>query len=111
VVPVTWKAQIRRIMVTDQSRGKKLARPISTNKLGMVTCTCHPSYARSINGRITIQVDLGKNAKPYLKNNYNKRAGGVAQVIEHLPTKYKDMRKTLGLQRQSKKIKKHYKCW
>jgi hypothetical protein len=93
VVPVTWKAQIRRIMVRVQPRGKKLARSISTNKLGMVTCTCHPSYARSINGRITIQVDLGKNAKLYLKNNYNKRAGGVAQVIEDLHSTYKDMSK------------------
>jgi hypothetical protein len=29
----------------------------------------------------------GINAKPYLENNQSKRAGGIAQVVEHLGSK------------------------
>jgi hypothetical protein len=36
---------------------------ISTNKLGIVLCTCHPSYARDINRSITDQTGWDKNLK------------------------------------------------
>jgi hypothetical protein len=45
------------------SPSKKLARPISTNKLGMVMNICNPSYAGGIGRR------LQAKARPYLKNN------------------------------------------
>jgi hypothetical protein len=33
--------------------------------------------------------DLGKNVRPYPKTNQNRRsARGVAQVVEHLPSKH-----------------------
>jgi hypothetical protein len=52
-------------------------------KLGMVVCDCHPSYWESINRRIVMQTCMGINInlfKKYLKE----RAGGMAQVVEHL---------------------------
>jgi hypothetical protein len=43
--------------------------PISTNKkLGVVACTCHPSYAGTINRRIMVQISQGIKARSYLKN-------------------------------------------
>jgi hypothetical protein len=43
---------------------------------------------------------LGENRRPYLKkkkkNLKQKRAGGVAQVIEHLPSKPKTLSSTPG---------------
>jgi hypothetical protein len=33
----------------------------------MVAHACHPSYAGSINRRITVQADLSVNVRPYLK--------------------------------------------
>jgi hypothetical protein len=39
--------------------------------------------------RITVQSQTGKVAKPYLKNyTTQNRAGEVAQVVEHLPSKH-----------------------
>jgi hypothetical protein len=32
-----------------------------------------------------VQISLGTKARFYLKNNQNKKAGGVVQVVEHLP--------------------------
>jgi hypothetical protein len=49
----------------------------------MVVCDCHPSYWESINRRIVMQTCMGINInlfKKYLKE----RAGGMAQVVEHL---------------------------
>jgi hypothetical protein len=48
----TWKVEIRRIMVSgqlDQKKKKKMWDFILTEKkLGVVACTCHPSYVRNI---------------------------------------------------------------
>jgi hypothetical protein len=47
-----------------------------------VAGTCHPSYKRSINRRISLQAGPIINSRPYLKA---KRA----QVVEHLSSKCK----------------------
>jgi hypothetical protein len=47
-------------------------------------CTCHPSYAGSINSRLIVQARLGINMSPYLKITKTKRVGGMAQTLEHL---------------------------
>jgi hypothetical protein len=45
----TGEAEIGRIEVPGQPRGKKLMRSyLNRKKLGMVVCTCHPSYMESI---------------------------------------------------------------
>jgi hypothetical protein len=45
---------------------KTLSQPINKNP-SIVVCTCHPSYAKSIN-RITVQAGLSINERPYSKN-------------------------------------------
>jgi hypothetical protein len=37
----------------------------------------------------------GQNARPYLKNNKNKRARGLAQTVEYLPLKHKSVKSNL----------------
>jgi hypothetical protein len=41
---------------------------ISTNKLDVVVHACYPSSLGSINRRMTVQDNPGKNGRPYLKN-------------------------------------------
>jgi hypothetical protein len=48
---------------------------------------CHPSYAGSINRRIVVQTSLGIMQDPIQKTKA-KRARGVAQVFECLPSKH-----------------------
>jgi hypothetical protein len=56
--------------------GKSSQDPILTNKkLGMVTCTCHPSHLRT-----AVQADLDIKVRPHSKNKL-KRTAGVAQVV------------------------------
>jgi hypothetical protein len=52
--------------------------------MGMVSCTCHPNYAGSVNRRTAVQAGLGKT-RPHSKITKAKRVGGIAQVVEHLP--------------------------
>jgi hypothetical protein len=54
---------------SNPSTGKK-------KKLSVVACACYPSYTKSVNTRIRkykekfeVEAALGKNVKPYLKNN------------------------------------------
>jgi hypothetical protein len=62
--------------VDSYSLGKNVSKTsISTNKkLGVVVHICHPSYTRGINRRIVVQIGLGINVKPYMKNNDNTKA-------------------------------------
>jgi hypothetical protein len=40
--------------------------PISTNKLGVVACTCDPSYAGGVGKRIVVgKLAQGKTSRPY----------------------------------------------
>jgi hypothetical protein len=41
----------------------------------MVPDICHLSYMKGINKRTTVQADLGKTRKPYLKNKSKKGWG------------------------------------
>jgi hypothetical protein len=53
--------------------GKKLATN-KTNKPKIVAYTCGPSYAEGIGSRIAVlRPMLGKNIRPYPKNNCKKR--------------------------------------
>jgi hypothetical protein len=41
---------------------------------------------------ISVQAYPGKKTRPYLPNNQReKRAGGLGQAVEHLPSKLKDL--------------------
>jgi hypothetical protein len=49
-----------------------------------------PAAAGSINRRITIQANSGKRQEdPILKITRAERAGGTAQVVQNLPSKFK----------------------
>jgi hypothetical protein len=50
----------------------------------MVVC----GIAGSFNRNTTVQADLGKKQDTISKNNNNNRAGGMAQVVECLLSKY-----------------------
>jgi hypothetical protein len=43
----------------------------------------------------------GQKVRPYLQNK-RKRAGGVAQVLEHLPIKYKTLSSNSGIVKNQK---------
>jgi hypothetical protein len=54
--------------------GSRLAQAVSEislsiNKLGVVDHICNPSYMEGIGERISLRLALGKNKRPYLKNN------------------------------------------
>jgi hypothetical protein len=44
--------------------------------------------AKSMNRRIIVQASQGIKQRPCLQNNESKRAGGAAQAVELLPSKY-----------------------
>jgi hypothetical protein len=50
----------RRVMVGDQPRQKVSDTPSQQKKLGMVVCSCHPSYARGLSRRFMIQAGQQK---------------------------------------------------
>jgi hypothetical protein len=58
---------------------KNLTIPYLKNNLGIVVSTCGPNYSEGRNSRITVKANLGKSRSPIFK----KRAGGMAQVVEH----------------------------
>jgi hypothetical protein len=69
--------------------GKKLGNPCQP---GTVVCACHPSYVEAIGRRIRVQGWLwDQNGALTGKITWTKarRAGGVAQALQHLPSKYK----------------------
>jgi hypothetical protein len=56
VILAIQEAEIIRTVVLGHPRQKADETRISTNKkLDVVACACYPSYAGSINGRITVQ--------------------------------------------------------
>jgi hypothetical protein len=61
VILATQEAEIRRIVV-GAILGKKLVRPSSTNKLGVVAAV-YEAYVRGSQ----LQAGLGKSRRPYLK--------------------------------------------
>jgi hypothetical protein len=63
---------------------------MSTNKPGMVVHTCNPKYTGGIGRRIMVQ-DWPQKKDPIQKITKTKRAGGVAQVVECLPTKHESL--------------------
>jgi hypothetical protein len=46
--------------------------------------SCIPSYAEGMGRRIASEASLGKNLRQHLEKA--KRVGGIAQVVEHLPS-------------------------
>jgi hypothetical protein len=49
----------------------------------------HPSYYAKRKQEDHGPDCLGINIRPYFKNNQSKKAGGMAQAVEHLPNKLK----------------------
>jgi hypothetical protein len=50
-----------------------------------------------------VQIDLNKKWNPISKITRAKRDGGVAQVVEHLPSKHKAMNSNLNTSKEKKK--------
>jgi hypothetical protein len=61
-------------MVLSGSSGRKLcensSKPIN---LEMVVHASHPSYVGHVNRMTTVQVNMGINRRPHLKNNQSKK--------------------------------------
>jgi hypothetical protein len=85
-------------MVVRGQPGQKVHKTPSPSikKLSMVVHTCHSSYAGGINSMMSVQAGPGINIRPYSKDNNRpyskdkaKRAGDVAEVVQHLPSKHK----------------------
>jgi hypothetical protein len=55
---------------------------------GVVAHTCNPSYLGG-RDRMVVQIGPGIKQKPISKITKAKRTGGVAQVVEHLPSKHR----------------------
>jgi hypothetical protein len=54
----------------------------------MVAFACHFNYTENINRRVTVQARLGIKSETLLqKMPEAQRAGGLDQVVEHLPSK------------------------
>jgi hypothetical protein len=53
----------------------------------MVVFACHLSFTGSVDRRMAVQAASGKKQDFVSKINKAKRAEGMAQVIDHLPSK------------------------
>jgi hypothetical protein len=60
----------------------------------------------SINRRIMVQAGPGTYSRLYLKNNYNKRTGVLAQVVKCLPDKHKALSSNAVPPKKTQKNKK-----
>jgi hypothetical protein len=69
------------------STGKKLQDPSQKKKLAWWHMAVIPATTGSINRRIIIKTSPGKKkCKPISKITRAKRAGGMTQVVEHMPS-------------------------
>jgi hypothetical protein len=65
-----WEYQSSR--TTQVKKKKKFVRVHLNQQPGMVAHIYHPRYIE-VNERIAVQVDLGKNARPYSKHTCSKK--------------------------------------
>jgi hypothetical protein len=82
--PSTWEETVGGLWF-KASPGKKFTRPHFNQWLGEVAQAYHPSRGPG---------QPGYKARPSQKQPMQKKAGGVAQVIEHLPSKYEALSST-----------------
>jgi hypothetical protein len=68
-----------------------------------VACACHPSYWGQNKIGDCDSGWLRQKARPYLQNNQRKIVGGVAQVVQHPPSKLEVLNLNLILPPQKKK--------
>jgi hypothetical protein len=80
------------------SSGTKFVRPCLNRKIWALWHICHPSY-----GRKHKLEDRGPKEKPYLQNNLSKKGCRVAQVVEHLPSKFKALSSNSGTTKRKTK--------
>jgi hypothetical protein len=81
---------------------QKVSKTLSTTnpikKLSGVACAYKPSYMGSLSRRTAVQGwPWTKTREPISKITKAKRAGGIAQVIEFLPSKYTTLRSSPGI--------------
>jgi hypothetical protein len=69
------------------AQAKRQQDPISTNKVGIAVCACHQKYLGSISRRTAGQEAWGITPDLIQKITKAKRAGDLAQALEHLPSK------------------------
>jgi hypothetical protein len=87
------EAEIRKMTVQSQPRQKFCKTSTQPIAGCTVVCTYHPNKLKKQDGS---PGQPRQKARPYLQNNQSKkRAGGIAQIIEHLPTKCKDLSSNL----------------
>jgi hypothetical protein len=82
VILTTWETEIGRISVGGYPWQKVWETLSQQKKLGVMVHACHPSYCRKC------KFCPGKKQDPISKIANAKRLRGVAQVVEHLPSKH-----------------------
>jgi hypothetical protein len=55
----------------------------------MMLCACHASYTGSINRRSVVQRARQRHKILFKEITKGERAGSMAQIVEHLPSKHK----------------------
>jgi hypothetical protein len=71
--------------------GQKFRRPHLNQQLGVVVCTCHPSYYRKPKIRGLWSRSAWAKARPYLQDNKSKLGWRPGSSRELLPGKYKSL--------------------
>jgi hypothetical protein len=85
---ITWEVEIGRIIVLGQLGQKSSQDCISVEKSWVWWCVCHPSYSWKCKiGRPWVWLAWAKNENLLQKMTRDKRARGMAEAIEHLPSK------------------------
>jgi hypothetical protein len=59
VILLTQEAEIRKIVVRGLSRQKVCKNHLNNKNLGMIACTCHPTYIGRIYKKIAVLANLG----------------------------------------------------
>jgi hypothetical protein len=90
LIPIiaTQEAEMRSITVQGQPRQKVPETPSQS----VAKCPCHSSYAGNIGMMmIVIQTTPSIKQDPISKITNTRRAGGLAQLLKHLPSKCKPL--------------------
>jgi hypothetical protein len=106
IILLIWEAAIRRISVQGQP-WQSLQDPISTNVWTWWWMSAIPATWESTNRSVMVHADLGIQWDPIPKIINTGRVGGVAQVIEWVPSKYKVLNLTSSTVKKKERNEKH----
>jgi hypothetical protein len=83
-----------RVWLVNASQGKKFVRPQLNQRLVQGNKPVNPKRSEKFKQKIMVQAWSDKKQDPISKVTHEKRAGRVAQVVEHLPGEHKALSST-----------------